>query len=194
MVLVQRWTQTIRLKCVQHTGTGKGWDVHGDAPGHPVQLPDNNYFLKCVFWRYASPDFMYKRWERATMNFGMYQTLMEVITFYICTCKKTLSLRDDSNAQVTSCLRSFMNQSFNLIQENSKSESPTNIYCACFGSLNNGNIYTNEQVTFCAQCHHNDMENFYSLSIGVKSLLTHLGIAYSCWLQWNRAGPWLTWR
>lgn len=116
---------------------------------------------------------------------GCTRPLMEVITFYTCTCNKTLILRDDSNAQVTSCLRSFMNQSFNLFQENSESEPPTNTYCACFGSLNNENIYNNEQVTFCAQCHHNDMENFYSLPFAVKPLLTHLRIGYSCWLQWN---------
>lgn len=49
MVLVQWLTWAIRLKCVQHTGTGKAWDVHGDTPSNPVQLPDNNYFLNCVF-------------------------------------------------------------------------------------------------------------------------------------------------
>lgn len=93
---------------------------------------------------------------------------MEVITFDTCTYNKTLSLRDDSNAQVTSCLRSFMSQNLNLFQEISESVPPTNIYWACFDSLNNGNIYTNKKVTFFAQCHHNDMENCHSLPFGVS--------------------------
>lgn len=84
MVLLQWLTWAIGLKRTQHTGTDKVWEVDRGTSGNLVQLPDNDNFLKCVFWSSASSDFAYKKQENSTTNFGMYQTLMEVVVFYTC--------------------------------------------------------------------------------------------------------------
>ena len=92
MVLLQWLTWAIGFKWTQHMGIDKVWEVDRDTSGNLVQLCDNDNFLKYVFWSSASSNFAYKKQESSTMNFGMYQTLMEVIVFYTCSYKKTYSI------------------------------------------------------------------------------------------------------
>lgn len=80
-----------RIKVNTAHGIDEVWEVGRDTSVNPVQLPDND-FLKCVFWSSASPDFACKRQESSTMNFRMYQALMEVTVFYTCSYNKTYSI------------------------------------------------------------------------------------------------------
>lgn len=63
-----------------------------DTSGKLVQLSYNDNLLKYIFWCSASSDFVYKRQESPTVNFKMYQTLMEVIVFHMRSYNKTYSI------------------------------------------------------------------------------------------------------